>query len=132
MGENTGRKKGGAAEEKPKPKAAFTAEEHLEHIMGVHVQEYYDLLKKDNPASFKKQFSLWEKALGGKSFESIYKPVRAKAAAKKAPVRKEVQARPTLILQNSKGKKWLRQKKITKELRRERVNAKVAKIVSEL
>jgi len=139
--ENTGRKKGGAAEEKPKPKAVFTAEEHLEHIMGVHVQEYYDLLKKDNPASFKKQFSLWEKALGGKSFESIYKavhasirknPVRAKAAAKKAPVRKEVQARPTLILQNSKGKKWLRQKKIGKTLRRERVNAKVAKIVSEL
>merc|ERR1712060_425199 len=94
-----GKKKGGAAEEKPKPKAVFTAEEHLEHIMGVHVQEYYDLLKKDNPASFKKQFSLWEKALGVKSFESIYKavhasirkdPSRKKVARAKAPVRKEV------------------------------------------
>ena len=138
---NVGRKKGGGAEEKEKPKPVFTAEEHLEHIMGVHVQEYYDLLKKDNPQAFKKQFSRWEKALGGKSFESIYKaahaairksPARAKDAKKNKPVRKEVQARPTLIMQNSKGKKWLRQKKITKEQRRERVNAKVQKIISEL
>ena len=95
-----GKKKGGAAvEEKEKPKPVFTAEEHLEHIMGVHVQEYYDLLKKDNPAAFKKQFSKWEKALGGKSFESLYKaahagirkdPSRKKVARAKAPVRKEV------------------------------------------
>jgi len=95
-----GKKKGGAAqEEKEKPKAVFTTEEHLEHIMGVHVQEYYDLLKKDNPAAFKKQFSQWEKALGGKSFESLYKaahaairkdPSRKKVARAKAPVRKEV------------------------------------------
>ena len=111
-----GRKKG-AVEEKEKPKPVFTAEEHLEHIMGVHVQEYYDLLKKENPAAFKKQFSRWEKALGGKSFESIYKaahtgirksPVRVKVAKKNQPVRKVVQAAPTLIMQNSKGKKWLR------------------------
>ena len=61
---NVGRKKGGGAEEKEKPKPVFTAEEHLEHIMGVHVQEYYDLLKKDNPQAFKKQFSRWEKASG--------------------------------------------------------------------
>lgn len=139
---NNNRKKGGnAVEEKEKPKPVYTAEEHLEHIMGVHVQEYYDLLKKENPAVFKKQFSRWEKALGGKSFESIYKaahaairkaPAHVKATRAKAPVRKVIQAAPTLIQQNFKGKKWLRQHKITKEHRRERVMAKVAKIVSEL
>ena len=132
---NVGKKKGGAQEEKEKPKPIFTAEEHLEHIMGVHVQEYYDLLKKENPQAFKKQFSQWEKALGGKSFESVYKaahaairknPARTKVARKNKPVRKEVSPRPQLILQNSKGKKWLRQKKIGKEKRRERVNAKIA------
>merc|ERR1712038_608304 len=94
-----GKKKGGAQEEKEKPKPVFTAEEHLEHINGVHVQEYYDLLKKDNPGAFKKQFSQWEKALGGKSFESLYKaahagirkdPARKKVARAKAPVRKVV------------------------------------------
>jgi large subunit ribosomal protein L5e len=55
---NVGKKRGGGAvEEKEKPKANFSAEEHLEHIMGVHVQEYYDLLKGEKPAAFKKQFS---------------------------------------------------------------------------
>merc|ERR1712238_127766 len=139
---NVNRKKGGnAPEEKEKPKPVFTAEEHLEHIMGVHVQEYYDLLKKDNPAAFKKQFSRWEKCLGGKSFEGIYKaahsairksPAHVKATRAKAPVRKVVQAGHTLIQSNFAGKNWLRQHKINKEQRRERVNAKVAKIVSEL
>lgn len=94
----TGKKRGGGAqEEKAKPTKNFNAEEHLEHIMGVHVQEYYDLLKKDNPGAFKKQFSKWDKALGGKSFEAIYKachagirknPDRVKAVRKHAPVRK--------------------------------------------
>merc|ERR1719422_2531399 len=96
--EEAGKKKK-AGNEKTKPVAVFTAEEHLEHIMGVHVQEYYDLLKKENPAAFKKQFSRWEKALGGKSFESLYKaahatirkdPSRKKVARAKAPVRKEI------------------------------------------
>merc|ERR1711981_996444 len=115
-----GKKKGGGVEEKEKPKANFNAEEHLEHIMDVHVQEYYDLLKGEKPAEFKRQFSKWEKALGGKSFEDIYKaahaairknPVRAKVARKNKAVRKIIQKKPTLILENSKKKKWMRQKK---------------------
>jgi large subunit ribosomal protein L5e len=136
-----GRKKGGAGDEKEKPVAKFTADEHREHIFGIHVQEYYDLLKGENPAAFKKQFSKWEKALGGKSFEDIYKtahagirksPARTKVARKNAPVRKIIQAAPTLIQQNSKGKKWLRQKKITIQLRKERIQEKVQKIMKEL
>ena len=51
---NVGRKKGGAAEEKEKPKPNYSTEEHLEHILGVHVQEYYDLLKAEKPAEFRK------------------------------------------------------------------------------
>ena len=136
------RKKGGAAvEDKEKPKANFSAEEHLEHIMGVHVQEYYDKLKSENPAAFKKQFSKWEKALKGKNFEDLYKachtairknPERVTVVRKQKPVRKEIQARPTMILQNSKGKKWIAQKKIGSEMRHQRVQAKIAKISAEL
>merc|ERR1719432_391827 len=86
-----GKKKDDAA---PKKKEVFTTEEHLEHINGVHVQEYYDLLKKDDAEGFKRQFSKWEKELKGKSFEDVYKKVQAeikknpdrkKAAAKKEP-----------------------------------------------
>jgi len=134
-----GRKKGGGVEEKEKPKADFNAEEHLEHIMGVHVQEYYDLLEG---AARKKQFSRWEKALGGKSFKDVYAaahaairkdPTRAKVARKNKPVRKVVQAKPTQILQNHAGKKWLRQHKINKTQRAERVQAKpMQSIFSEL
>jgi|Transcript_35149 large subunit ribosomal protein L5e len=94
-----GKKKGGGVEEKEKPRKVFAAEEHLEHILGVHVQEYYDLLKGENPAAFKKQFSQWEKALKGKQFADLYKaahadirknPDRPKVQRKHAPVRKQI------------------------------------------
>merc|ERR1712151_165181 len=100
----------------PKTKAVFTTEEHWEHIFGVHVQEYYDLIKKEDPEAFKRQFSRWEKELKGRTFEAVYKDVQAKikkdcarkkpAAKKQAPVRKVIQKAPVLIQQNSKGKKW--------------------------
>jgi len=138
--EGGGRGKKGQVEEKSKPKADFNTSEHREHIFGIHVQEYYDLIKGENPAAFKKQFSKWEKALGGKSFEDVYtachkairaNPDRKKAAAKKS-VRKVVQAAPQRIFQNSKGKKWLRQGKISLKERKERVQAKMGKIFAEL
>lgn len=37
-----------------------------------------------------------------------------------------------MILQNSKGKKWIAQKKIGSEMRHQRVQAKIAKISAEL
>jgi len=138
-----GKKKEDAA---PKKKEVFTTEEHLEHINGVHVQEYYDLLKKDDPEAFKKQFSRWEKELKGKSFEDVYKklqadikknPEKKKAAAhKKEPTRKVIQKGPVLIQQNTvakrkdgkkvrNGGKWLRLKKISREARAERVQKKM-------
>jgi large subunit ribosomal protein L5e len=138
-----GKKKDDAA---PKKKEVFTTEEHLEHINGVHVQEYYDLLKKDDPEGFKRQFSKWEKELKGKSFEDVYKkiqadikknPDRKKAAAhKKEPTRKVITKAPILVQQNTvktkrngkkvaNGGKWLRLKKITREARAERVAKKM-------
>ena len=138
--EEEGGKKKKAGNEKTKPVAVFTAEEHLEHIQGVHVQEYYDLLKKEDPMAFKKQFSRWEKELKGKSFEDYYtaahKSIRkdpkraAKDAKKKAPVRKVIQKAPVLIQQNSKGKKWLRLKKIDLKMRQERVQKKLVTLMS--
>merc|ERR1719362_2437861 len=97
--------------------------------------------QKKNPKAFKKQFALWEKALAGKSFEDIYKaahaairktPDRVKPKRKHEPVRKEEQPRPALVLKDSKGRKWLRQKKIGSEMRHQRVAAKVTKIMTEL
>merc|ERR1712012_1469906 len=68
--EDAGKKKTGAGDKKEKPKAVFTVEEHLEHITGVHVQEYYTAAHK----AIRKD------------------PKRAaKDTKKKAPVRKVIQ-----------------------------------------
>jgi hypothetical protein len=97
-----------------------------------------DKLKKDNAARFKKQFSRWDKALTAaklNSLEALYKkvhqairqnPKRVKAARKDAAVRKQIsKEKGSLVLQNSKGKKWLRQFKLTRVQRKERVAAKI-------
>lgn len=123
-----------------KAKEVFTHDEHREHIFGIHVQEYYDLLKEQNAQRFKKQFSQWEKALKGKSFEDVYtavhkairaKPERTKAKAGKI-TRTVVKKAPALVQKNSKGKEWLREKKIGKALRTKRVQDKMKKIIQEL
>merc|ERR1712051_1001049 len=111
-----GKKKAGGADEKAKPQAVFTVEEHLEHIQGVHVQEYYDLLKKEDPMAFKKQFSRWEKELKGKSFEDYY--TAAHKSIRKDPSRA------------AKDKKWLRLKKIDLKMRQERVQKKLVTLMS--
>jgi large subunit ribosomal protein L5e len=121
-----------------KAQGTYDAKEHRDHIYGLHVQTYMDKLKKDNPARFKKQFSRWEKALTTakvNSLEALYKkvhqairqnPKRVKAARKDAPVRKQIsKEKGSLVLQNSKGKKWLRQFKLTRVQRKERVAAKI-------
>merc|ERR1712183_588750 len=100
-----GKKKDDAA---PKKKEVFTVEEHAEHIFGVHVQEYYDLIKKDDPEAFKRQFSKWEKE----------------------PVRKIIQKAPLLIQQSGKGK-WLRLKKIGLAARKERVQKKLVEMFTD-
>ena len=126
-----------------KAKAVFTADEHREHIFGIHVQEYYDLIKGE-PQRFKKQFGCWEKELKGKSFEDYYKaahkaikkdPSRAKKdAKKKPPVRKVIQKAPELIQQAGKGKnggKWLRLKKIDLKQRVDRRNKKMQSLFAQ-
>merc|ERR1712232_1007027 len=116
-------------------KEVFTVEEHAEHIFGVHVQEYYDLIKKDDPEAFKRQFSKWEKELKGRTFEAVYKDVQAKikkdcAPKKKEPVRKIIQKAPLLIQQSGKGK-WLRLKKIGLAARKERVQKKLVEMFAD-
>jgi len=123
-----------------KAKQVFTAEEHREHIFGIHVQEYYDLLKEQNAQRFKKQFSKWEKELKGKSFEDVYtavhKAIRAspeRPAAKKGKVtRTTVKPAPGLVQKNSKGKTWLRERKITKDERVKRVQLKMKLILEDV
>merc|ERR1712062_256407 len=120
-------------EEQGKAKEVFSVEEHKEHIFGVHVQEYYDKLKEEDKGAFERQFKGWTKALNGKSFEKVYaaahKAIRDNPECPKKTEKKitrtVVQAGPKLIQKNSLSKKntWLREKKISKDERREKIQA---------
>jgi len=130
--------KRGKAMDTEKVEATYDAKIHRQYIFGGHVTNYMNKLKKADPAKFKVQFSQWEKCLTAakaKTCEDIYKkvhaeilknPDRVKAKGNAKPVRKVVTKAPQLVLQNSKGNKWLREKKLTGAQRKERVQAKFA------
>jgi large subunit ribosomal protein L5e len=94
----TGKK--GKVVEKGKATATYNAKEHRDHIFGVHVQTYIDLLKKNNKDKFKTQFSHWDAAITKakvNNLEALYKkahqgiranPKREKVARKNAVQRK--------------------------------------------
>jgi len=132
--------KRGKTVETEKAKASFDPKEHASHIFGGHVQVYYDDLKANNAQRFNKQFSRWEKALGGQKFEALYKKVHAairaaparKAVKKQAPVRKVAAHLGYAIHTNSKKASWIRHVKLTHAERAVRVQAKMAKIQTDL
>jgi large subunit ribosomal protein L5e len=132
-------KKGKKLEQTEKAKASFDPKEHKAHIFGEHVQAYYELLKKNDANGFKRQFSKWEAALkkaGAAKISDVY--AKAHDAIRKSPASAAkhpkafkptvVKPAPTMILKNSKGKTWLRQKKIDKVLRKKRVMDKIQKL----
>lgn len=133
-------KRGKKADEQEKSTTNFDAAEHHKHIMGAHVQGYYELLKKEDAAKFKKQFSRWSKCLADSKcatipalYEKVHKAIRAnpvhkKKAANTKAVRKEVAKAPNQVMQNSKGKKWLRQRKISTEAKKVRINDMLSKL----
>jgi len=132
--------KRGKVQEVEKAKHVFDAKEHADHIFGGHVQTYYETLKKENAQLFTKQFSGWEKALGGQKFADLYKKVHAAIRANPARVAKSGKAGTRAVvstttgykvLKNSKGKQWIVYQKLTHEQRAERVQAKMQKIQME-
>ncbi len=116
---------------------SLDAAAHREHIMGLHVQKYMDILKKKDKSLFDKQFSKWAAAMSKAkvtSLEDLYK--KAHAAIRKDPTRKITKnAKPTRkdvskkdgnqVMTDSKNRKWLRTFKLTKEQRKARVAAKI-------
>lgn len=89
-----------------------------------------NLLKKEDKAKFQRQFSQWDKCLTTnkvKTCEDLYKkvhqainanPDRKKLAGNKKPTRKVVTAGYARVIQDSKGRKWLRHFRQTTEMRR--------------
>ena len=129
-----------ATERGEKATSHFDAEVHRQHIFGIHVDKYMEKLEAENAEGYKKQFSKWDaflKKAGTDSLEEIYKKVHAgirkdssfkKKPAPKAPVRKsDGQGHYT----NSKGGKWWRPTRISREQRRKNAAVKIQKAMQQ-
>jgi len=119
----------------------FEPEVHRSKIFGTEIQEYLDDFKGKEHDYNNYQFSNWEKALKAakvKTIPDLYEKVHAEIrknpdrAANKSKSSKPKTNEDKSIMTDSKGKKWFRARKITNEQRKERVQEKLQKIMSEL
>jgi large subunit ribosomal protein L5e len=130
--------KRGKATDTEKSGAKYDAKVHKERIFGTHVTTYMNAVKKEDPAKYKTLFSQWDKCLTtnkAKTCEDVYKkvhkaiianPDRKKGKGNAKPVRKVVTDGFAKVFANSKGKKWLRHSRLSKEQRTANVQSKFA------
>jgi len=116
-----------------KTEAKYDSKVHRGHIFGNHITTYMNQLKKEDPQKFDRQFSRWEKCLTAnkaKTCEDLYKkihkailanPDRKKKDGNKKPTKKVIKDGPQRVFADSKGRKWLREFKLTRAERKENV-----------
>lgn len=115
----------------------FEADEHRAKIFGLNIEEYMDKLEEEDKEKYKKQFSKWDKCLEDNkldSLEELYKKVHEairknpeRVVQKKTanPVRKSLDKIKSTF-ENSAGKKWKIDRKITLEQRKQNVQDRMA------
>lgn len=121
--------------EEVEKKGTFDVKKHKDHIFGMHVQQYMEQVKSDDGAEQqKKQFSRWLECMSKnkvETLEALYKKIHGairsnpefKKKAKKDIQQKYADKRKTVI-QTSKGK-YVRDRKLTLEERKKRVNDQI-------
>ena len=124
-------------------KETFDVQTHRDHIFGMHVQEYMDKLKADEPDKYKAHFSLWIKCLAKNevaSLEDLYKKIHAdirkhpephktaKPAEKPKPNFLDAQK---TIIKTSKGT-YKRDRKITLAARKLKVQQKIVEALRQV
>jgi large subunit ribosomal protein L5e len=119
----------------------FEADAHRAKIFGLNIEEYMDKLEEENKEKYAKQFSKWDKCLketGLDSLEELYKkihdeirknPDRLEEKKNPNPVRKELDQKKSLF-ENSKGQKWMINRRLTNAERKTRVQNKIADAVA--
>nr|BAN65645.1 ribosomal L18p/L5e family protein [Babesia bovis] len=108
----------------------YDAEVHRERIMGIHVANYMREMKEEDPEKYKSHFSAFLRAgINEDNIEEMY--AKAHAAIRQNPIVPKTKKDPpsrtikghTVI--TADGKKYIRNKKITKAQRMERVRQKM-------
>jgi len=118
-------------------KETYNAKLHRERIFGGHVDKFMKTLKSDADA-FKRQFSKWETALKNSkvdSLEKLYTKVHEEIRKNPAkPAKKEKKATAPKFLDKKKtivevgaGKKYKRDRRLTREERKKRSEDKIKK-----
>lgn len=127
-------------EEKGEKKTeTFEADQHRAKIFGLNIEEYMDKLEEEDKDKYTKTFSRWNKCLEDNkldSLEELYKKIHDeirknpdRVTKKNAnPTRKSHDDRKS-VFENSKGKKWKIDRKLTKAEREQRVQEKIANAV---
>jgi len=118
-------------------KEIYNSKLHRERIFGGHVQNYMKTLKSDAEA-YKRQFSKWDAVLkkaGADSLEKLY--TKAHEEIKKNPARPAKKDKKKVAIKYSDkkrtivevagGKKYRRDRRLTNEERKKRVEQKIAK-----
>jgi len=106
----------------------YDAAAHLERILGTHVSEYMEMLKEEDPDRYKQVFAKFIDADQEEDIEDMYKDAHAKIKEEPKFVKKEASGITNKVTGNlvttSKGTTYTRQKKISKEQKKGRVQQK--------
>ena len=114
----------------------FEPEVHRSKIFGLTIDEYMEKLEEEDKSKYEKQFSKWDKCLAANktdSLEELYKrvhdeirrnPDRVSMKKNNNPVRKALNEKKTMY-ENSQGKQWRIDRKITNDERKQRVTEKI-------
>jgi len=119
-------------------KETYNAKVHRERIFGLHVEKYMKKLRDGDKDGYQRQFSKWDASLkkaNVTSLEKLYTKVHeeikknpalpAKKDKKKVEV-KYLDKRKTMV-QTQGGKKYKRDRKLTFQERKKKVEQKIAK-----
>jgi large subunit ribosomal protein L5e len=120
-------------------KETYNAKVHRDRIFGAHVQSYMKLLKESpEEGAYLAQFSKWDanlKKAGVDTIDKLYTKVHTEIKKNPArPPRKEKSGVPhkftdkkKTVIETPSGRKYKRDRKITLEERKKRVDKKIAK-----
>lgn len=116
-------------------KGSYDAGVHRDRIFGIHVANYMREMKEEDPEKYQKHFSAFLRAgVNEDNIEDMY--AKAHAAIRKNPVvEKQKKAAPSRTIKGhtiitADGKSYVRNKKITKEQRKERVRQKMLMVAN--
>jgi len=117
----------------------FDPEVHRKHIMGVHVQEYMDLLKSEDADKYQRQFSKWIqnlKEMKVSTVEEAYKKIHAEIKKNpdqpKPTNKKHTNERQGQTIVTTGGVKYHHEKRLTRDERKARIAAKIQEAAAKL